>query len=160
MGLIHLCVLGSVSQKVKTENLEDHFVVCPSFIARSLGGIELKLIPNIQMYAGVETKRGVKFRTQHAMPPEFGGKWGGECLNTRFRLPTLLCGIQCEADFIYLKNYVVKIMTCTRFASLWNIKRKTYLYFKVTPILLITKTVSFDTWPYYYQITNKIYNNT
>ena len=28
---------------------------------------------------------------QHAMPPEFGRKWGTECLNTRFPLPTLLC---------------------------------------------------------------------
>ena len=25
------------------------------------------------------------------MPPEFGGKWGTEFLNTRFPLPTLLC---------------------------------------------------------------------
>ena len=29
--------------------------------------------------------------TQHAMPPECDGKWGAECLNTRFYLPTLLC---------------------------------------------------------------------
>ena len=29
--------------------------------------------------------------TQHAMPPEFGRKWGTECLNTRFPLPNLLC---------------------------------------------------------------------
>ena len=29
--------------------------------------------------------------TQHAMPPEFGRKWGTEYLNTRFPLPTLLC---------------------------------------------------------------------
>ena len=29
--------------------------------------------------------------TQHAMPPEFGRKWGTECLNTRFPLPTLRC---------------------------------------------------------------------
>ena len=29
--------------------------------------------------------------TQHAMPPEFGRKWGTECLNTRFPLPTMLC---------------------------------------------------------------------
>ena len=28
---------------------------------------------------------------QNAMPPEIGGKWGTECLNTRFPLPTLLC---------------------------------------------------------------------
>ena len=26
--------------------------------------------------------------TQHAMPPEFGRKWGTECLNTRFHLHT------------------------------------------------------------------------
>ena len=29
--------------------------------------------------------------TQHAMPPEIGGKWGTECLITRFPLPALLC---------------------------------------------------------------------
>ena len=29
--------------------------------------------------------------TQHAMLPEFGGKSGTECLNTKFPLPTLLC---------------------------------------------------------------------
>ena len=34
---------------------------------------------------------GLSSATQHAMPPEFGRKWGTECLNTRFPLPTLLC---------------------------------------------------------------------
>ena len=29
--------------------------------------------------------------TQHAMPPEFEGKWETECLNTGFPLPTMLC---------------------------------------------------------------------
>ena len=29
--------------------------------------------------------------TQHAMSPEFVGKWGSQCLNTKFPLPTLLC---------------------------------------------------------------------
>ena len=29
--------------------------------------------------------------TQHAMPPESGRKWGTECSNNRFPLPTLLC---------------------------------------------------------------------
>ena len=29
--------------------------------------------------------------TQHAMLPEYDRKWGMECLNTRFPLPTLLC---------------------------------------------------------------------
>ena len=33
--------------------------------------------------------------TQHAMPPEFGGKWGTQGLNTRFTLPTLLCAGKC-----------------------------------------------------------------
>ena len=28
--------------------------------------------------------------TQHAMPPELGGKWGAECLNTRFPLSVKL----------------------------------------------------------------------
>ena len=42
----------------------------------------------IFLRSGIEGKRGVEFR--HSMPPEFGGKWGTECLNTRFPLPTLL----------------------------------------------------------------------
>ena len=29
--------------------------------------------------------------TQYAVPLEFGRKWGTECLNTRFPLPTMLC---------------------------------------------------------------------
>ena len=28
---------------------------------------------------------------RNALPRKFGGKWGTECLNTRFPLPTLLC---------------------------------------------------------------------
>ena len=41
--------------------------------------------------------------TEHAMPQEFGGEWGMECLNTKFPLPTLLCAgyIQREADFCF-----------------------------------------------------------
>ena len=43
--------------------------------------------------------------TQHAMPLEFGGKWGMECLNTRFPLlaaAAAVCGIQREAVFFCL----------------------------------------------------------
>ena len=36
------------------------------------------------------TSAALSSATQHAMPPEFGRKWGTECLNTRFPLPTLL----------------------------------------------------------------------
>ena len=40
--------------------------------------------------SGVEVKRGVEF-CHSTMPPEFGRKWGTECLNAKFPLPTLLC---------------------------------------------------------------------
>ena len=41
--------------------------------------------------SGVEAKPALSSATQHAMPPESGKKWGTECLNIRFPLPTLLC---------------------------------------------------------------------
>ena len=37
------------------------------------------------------TSAALSSTTQQAMPAEFGRKWGTECLNTRFPLPTLLC---------------------------------------------------------------------
>ena len=40
--------------------------------------------------------------TYHAMPPEFGGKWGTECLNTTVLLPILLC-----AGFSVMLIYVL-----------------------------------------------------
>ena len=43
--------------------------------------------------------------TQHAMPPEIGGKWGTECFNTRFPLPILLSagyGGKLKKNIIYL----------------------------------------------------------
>ena len=43
--------------------------------------------------------------TQHAMPPESGRLWGTECLNTRFPLPTLLCGGY-SVKLIYLFNFI------------------------------------------------------
>ena len=39
------------------------------------------------LHSGVEA---LSSATQHVMPPKFGGKWGGQCLNTRLPLPTLL----------------------------------------------------------------------
>ena len=41
--------------------------------------------------SGVEDKHGVEFCSQLAMYPEFGRKWGTECFNIRFPLPTLQC---------------------------------------------------------------------
>ena len=44
--------------------------------------------------------------TQHAMPPEFGRKWGTECLNTMFPLPTLLCaGYRVKLFFFYFLDF-------------------------------------------------------
>ena len=41
--------------------------------------------------------------TEHAMPQEFGGEWGMECLNTKFPLPTLLCaGYSMKLIYFYL----------------------------------------------------------
>ena len=54
---------------------------------------------------------------QHAIPPEFGWKWGTECLNTRFPLPILLCaGYGVKLIFFY------KYLNVTGFepAPLWK----------------------------------------
>ena len=47
--------------------------------------------------------------TQHAMPPEFGRKWGTECLNTGFPLPTLLCAGY-SVKLIYLFYFDIRVM--------------------------------------------------
>ena len=46
--------------------------------------------------------------TQHAMPPDFGEKWGMEYLTTRFPLPTLLCA-----------GYSVKLIFINLISPLW-----------------------------------------
>ena len=52
----------------------------------------------------------LSFATQHLMPPEFGGKWGTECFNTRFSLPTLLCaGYDVKIIYILYNDYNFKI---------------------------------------------------
>ena len=41
--------------------------------------------------------------TQHAMPPEFGRKWGKVCLIARFPLPTLLCaGYSVKPTYLFI----------------------------------------------------------
>ena len=56
------------------------------------------------------TKHFVKYKKYNgngnAMPPEFGRKWGTECLNTGFPLPTLQCAAYSVKliYFVYLKN--------------------------------------------------------
>ena len=50
--------------------------------------------------------------TQHAMPPEFGRKWGTECLKTRFPLPTLLCAGYSVKLIFYLILLGIELTTC------------------------------------------------
>ena len=50
--------------------------------------------------------------TQHAMPPELGRKWGTECLNIRFPLPTLLCAGY-SVKLIYLIDLISPSMDRT-----------------------------------------------
>ena len=49
--------------------------------------------------------------TQHAMPLEYGRKWGTEYLNTGFPLPTLLCA---GYNVKLIKNQVNKKKTSNR----------------------------------------------
>ena len=44
--------------------------------------------------------------TQHAMPPEFGRKWGTECLITKVPLPTLLGAGYSVKLILYRKSQV------------------------------------------------------
>ena len=46
------------------------------------------------------------FATQHAISPELGGKWGTECLNTRFLLPCCVRDIawSSKKNIIYLSQ--------------------------------------------------------
>ena len=43
---------------------------------------------------------------QHAMPPEFGRKWGTEYLNTGFRMPIVLCAGYSVKLFFFIIEYV------------------------------------------------------
>ena len=58
---------------------------------------EMKYLLKFIFPSGVDTRAkkrlsaALSSATQHAMPPEFGRKWGTECLSTRFSLPILLC---------------------------------------------------------------------
>ena len=62
--------------------------------------------------SGVEVKASRSTATQHTMPLEFSGKWGMECLNTRFPLPIVpVYGIQREADYIIV--FLLSVGTAT-----------------------------------------------
>ena len=53
----------------------------------------------------------LSFATQQAMPLEFGGKWGVECLNTMLPLPTLLhteCCVKLKKKNVNEVYYVQK----------------------------------------------------
>ena len=56
--------------------------------------------------------------TQHVMLPDYGGKWGSECLNTKFPLPALLCAGYSVKLIWFLNINVVSI-----FVILFSISR-------------------------------------
>ena len=60
--------------------------------------------------------------TQHAMPPEFDGKWGTGYLNTRFPLPTLLCAGYMHAIHKHEADFLKKILS-----KLLNFKTCNYI---------------------------------
>ena len=50
--------------------------------------------------------------TQNVIPPDFGRKWGKECLNTKFPLLTLLCAGY-SVKLIYLILFIYKLAHLT-----------------------------------------------
>ena len=65
--------------------------------------------------------------TQHAMRSEFSGKWGTECLNTRFPLPTLLSGGYSEADWKMQKIKKMKKWFINLYISFQYMKFEVYI---------------------------------
>ena len=80
--------------------------------------------------------------TQHTMPPEFGRKWGTECLNTRFPLPTLLCAGY-SMKLIFFKYSKLR----TTISQLTNLACAMYFYCKVFCFWMLF---------YLYSITSKL----
>ena len=59
----------------------------------------------------LRTSAALSSATQHAMPPEYG-KWGTECLNTKFPQPILLCAgysvkLKTKHINIYTTHYIL-----------------------------------------------------
>ena len=72
-------------------------------------------------YALVWQRAALSSATQHATPPEFGGKWGTKCISTRCLLPTLLCAgysvtlkkylyINCGCRCLYMEDMWEKLL--------------------------------------------------
>ena len=59
---------------------------------------------------------------QHAMPPEFGRKWGMKCLNTRFPLPTQLLKLIYFYDFYLYIYYMYRLLWCNNNRSKCTVK--------------------------------------
>ena len=69
-----------------------------------------------------EENAALSSATQYAIPAEIGGKWGMECLNTRFPLPTMLCAgysMKLKKNKKYMGNGSVLMGTeCLKFLTL------------------------------------------
>ena len=74
--------------------------------------------------------------TQHAMHPEVGGKWGTECLNTRFPLPTLLCAGY-SVNLIYL--FFLKIIPTSKHKAVGKMRKSRKLIRHVVRAVILIK---------------------
>ena len=61
----------------------------------------------ILIYMVSRYSAALSFAIQHAIPPEFGGKWETECVNTRFPLPTVLCAGYSVKLFLIYKAFTI-----------------------------------------------------
>ena len=71
-------------------NLVDTDYKRQSINALSRVGFKLRYVSKEVFIAKINAIAALSSATQHAIPSEFGRKWGTECLKTRFPLSTLL----------------------------------------------------------------------
>ena len=86
-----LAALTTALNKRKYEGLQSRGVVIGSIIGGELETMLSAYFILFRFFLVSRQSAALSSATQHAMPPESGRKWGTECLNTRFPLPTLPC---------------------------------------------------------------------
>ena len=72
-------------------------------------------------------ERGVEFRIQHAMFPEFSGKWATAYVNTRLPLPTLQCAGY-NLKLIYFTIFLINYVLNSSREVLWAYKNQVKLF--------------------------------
>ena len=83
------------------------------------------------------------------MLSEFVGKWGMECLNTSFPLPTAVCGIQRKADLELLQVHRMCHLSYTTISYFYSTKTaksriktsKMYIIYKHNNLARVISTI-------------------